>query len=513
MTKPLVLIILDGWGHSDVASHNGISQARKPHFDSYWNNYPHTLIDGSGPAVGLPVGIMGNSEVGHMNLGAGRVVFSGLSQIYQSIDDQSFFKNQALLTAINAVKKNNSRLHLMGLLSDGAVHSHQDHLYALLDLAKQEGVREVFIHCFMDGRDTPPKDGMKYLRQLEEVIHKKQIGKIASLSGRYYAMDRDERWDRVQLAYDALTGKNTEGAESAEKIILDSYAVGIDDEFIKPQIILNKSGSPVGEMQDGDAVIFFNFRPDRAREISRALTEPGFTGFDRKKFPNLSTFVGISVYDKNLDILSAFTPSYPQRIFAEIISEKGLRQLRIAETEKYAHVTYFFNGGQDKIFAGEERVLVPSAKEVPTYDFKPEMSAPGITEKVLEKIESNVFDVVIMNFANADMVGHTAKPAAIIPAVEMVDKCLGEIIPKILEKNGAVLITADHGNAEKMVDDLGNPHTAHTTNLVPFMLISNQYKEAQLQKTGGRLCDVAPTMLELLKIEQPVEMTGNSLIE
>jgi len=510
--KPLVLIILDGWGHCENSAHNGIAQAKKPNFDKYWNEYPHTLIDGSGHAVGLPEGIMGNSEVGHMNLGAGRIVFSGLSQIYKSIEDKTFFRNPALLSACEAAKKNNSKLHLMGLLSDGAVHSHQDHLYALLDLAKQQGIKEVFIHCFMDGRDTPPQDGIKYMSQLQDVIAQKGIGKIASVCGRYYAMDRDKRWDRVKLAYDVLTGTNPQGDSDPIKIIQKSYDTGKVDEFILPQCVLNSSGEPIGAMSNNDAVIFFNFRPDRAREISQALTEKNFSDFVREKNPHLSSFVGMSVYDASFNIPAAFSPSYPQRILGEIVSENGLKQLRIAETEKYAHVTYFFNGGQDKTFPGEERILVPSAKEVPTYDHKPEMSAPMITEKVLAEIAADKFNVIVMNYANADMVGHTAIPKAIIPAVETIDSSLGKVIPAVLAKGGTVLITADHGNAEKMLDEKGNPHTAHTTNLVPFMLISNEYQKSQLQKSGGRLCDVAPTMLKILGIDQPTEMTGNSLL-
>lgn len=512
MKKPIVLIILDGWGHAVAHEHNGIELAKKPHFDSYLKDYPHTYIDGSGKAVGLPAGIMGNSEVGHMNLGAGRIVFSGLSQIYQAIEEGAFDKNPALLTAINASKKNDKPLHLMGLLSDGAVHSHQDHLYQLLRLAKKEGVKEVFVHCFMDGRDTPPESGLQYLQKLEQEIKKIGIGKIASVSGRYYAMDRDQRWERVQKAYEAMTGVSGESQLLAEDIIKNSYAQKITDEFIVPTFVSDQNKKPIGVIDDHSSIIFFNFRPDRAREITQAFTDKNFVGFSRKVFPELSAFVCMSVYDARFNLPVAFTPQYPKKVFAEVISNQGLKQLRIAETEKYAHVTYFFNGGVEQVFNGEDRVLIPSPKEVATYDHKPEMGAYGITEEVLKRIQSNQYDVIVLNFANADMVGHTAKPEAIIKAVEVIDECLHQIVVQVRQAGGAVLITADHGNAEKMVDEAGNPHTAHTTNLVPFILIDDALKSSQLKSTGGRLCDVAPTILKLLDIPKPIEMTGESLI-
>ncbi len=510
--KPLVLIILDGWGTRLETSDNGIALAKKPHFDSFLQQYPHTLIDASGKAVGLPQGIMGNSEVGHMNMGAGRIVFSGLSQIYQAIEDKSFFTNPAFLEAMQQVKKRGSRLHLMGLLSDGAVHSHQDHLYALLDLAKNQQVNDVFVHAFMDGRDTSPREGLAYLKQLQKQLDSKKIGKIASISGRYYAMDRDKRWERVEQAYDVLVGVTRSGSLNPEDIIRASYHQDIGDEFIVPQNILDEQGHPVGAIQDGDAVIFFNFRPDRAREITRALTDPSFDDFERKIFPKISCFVCMGSYDSTFNLPIAFLSQNPKRVFAEIVSEAGLSQLRIAETEKYAHVTYFFSGGQENVFPGEDRILVASPREVPTYDHKPEMSATKITEQVLPLITQNKYDVIIMNFANADMVGHTAKKEAIIRAIETVDNCLGQIVSAVLQKKGAVVITADHGNAEQMVDEAGHPHTAHTTNLVPFILISDQYKSVSLQPEGGRLCDVAPTLLHLLRLKQPAEMTGHNLI-
>lgn len=511
--KPLVLIILDGWGIRSEKKDNGIAIARTPHFDHYWKNSPHTLIEASGPAVGLPKGIMGNSEVGHMNLGAGRVIYSGLSQIYHSIEEKSFFKNPALLEATAAAVKNQSSLHLMGLLSDGAVHSHQDHLYALLDLAKQEGVKKVFIHCFMDGRDTPPNDGIKYVRQLEEKIRQKKIGCIASVSGRYYVMDRDKRWDRVQKAYDVLTGVEKDGEKSAGEIVSKSYSEDMGDEFIIPKVVQDEHGEPIGPIQDGDAVIFFNFRADRAREITRVFIDPNFGEFKRKIVPALSKYVCMAPYDKDFGLPVAYSPTYPEEIFPQIISERGLSQLRIAETEKYAHVTYFFNGGRDVIFPKEKHILIPSPREVPTYDLKPEMSAPGITEEVCRLIQENKFDVIILNFANSDMVGHTAKREPIIRALQVVDDCLGKIVSLVQKMGGCVVVTADHGNSEQMIDENGEPHTAHTLNPVPLIVVS---KEKSLQKLSlqpsGRLCDITPTLLQILNIPQPEAMGGRGLI-
>lgn len=516
--KPLALIILDGWGFRSDKKDNGIAQAATLNFDRYFSKNPHTTINASGHAVGLPEGIMGNSEVGHMNLGAGRIIYSGLSQIYRSIEDGSFYKNPALLKAIRAAKENSSALHLMGLVSDGAVHSHQDHLYALLDLAKKEGLKEVFIHCLMDGRDTPPNDGIKYIRQLEEQIKKKQTGKIASVSGRYYAMDRDKRWERINKAYDILTGTDKSGEPTAEAIVSKSYKEEIGDEFIVPKSVIGPIGpsprAPFGvrPIKNKDAVIFFNFRADRAKEITKTLTDPNFSEFERRNFPKLSAFVCMAPYDKTFTLPVAYKPIYPEMIFPQVLSDNGLKQLRIAETEKYAHVTYFFNGGQDKVFQGEKRVLIPSPREVPTYDLKPEMSAKLVTNEVCKKINSDKFDVIILNFANPDMVGHTAKPRAIIRAVETVDECLGKVVELILKKGGHAVVTADHGNAEQMVDDNGEPHTAHTLNPVPFIVISKTPKKITLKKDGGRLCDVAPTLLDLLGIKKPGEMGGESLI-
>jgi 2,3-bisphosphoglycerate-independent phosphoglycerate mutase len=509
--KPLVLLILDGWGYREDRENNGIELANKPFFDSLWQDYPHSLIDGSGPAVGLPEGIMGNSEVGHMNLGAGRIVFSGLSQIYQAIEDKSFEKNPAYLQAIEQVKTSGSCLHLMGLLSDGAVHSHQDHLYALLELAKKNGVANVAVHCFMDGRDTPPQDGIKYLKQLQDKIEIIGVGHIASISGRFYAMDRDKRWDRVEKAFLAIQGKADEQAKDALAYMQASYDQDIGDEFVKPVSILNEQGISTSIAAE-DAVIFFNFRADRAREITHAFVDGKFADFDRQGASLPKVFVCNAPYEESIKAPIAFMPTYPKRILPEILAENGMAQLRIAETEKYAHVTFFFNGGKEVVYELEERVLIPSPKEVSTYDQKPEMSAYLVKDELIKRLQSGKYSVVICNFANTDMVGHTAVPDAIMKAVEAVDDCLSQIIPELLKLDGSAFITADHGNAEQMIDDNGIPLTAHTTNLVPLIYVSNDKKSAEI-KTGGRLCDVAPTMLNLLGVKVPEEMTGVNLIE
>lgn len=507
---PLTLIILDGWGHREDKTDNGIELAHKPYFDSLLKNYPNTLIDGSGPAVGLPEGIMGNSEVGHMNLGAGRVVYSGLSQIYKAIEDGSFFKNAAFQKAMTQVQNSNSTLHLMGLLSDGAVHSHQDHLYALLELAKQNGIGDVAVHCFLDGRDTPPNDGVKFLGLLQEKMARLGVGRIASVCGRYYAMDRDQRWERVEKGWWALCGSSANVTEDVLAYVKSSYARGVGDEFVEPVVVTDANGKSTRLKKD-DAVIFYNFRADRAREISHALTDIEFLGFDRGKEVCPAVYVCMFPYEKNIPAEVAFWPNYPKRILAEILSENKIRQLRIAETEKYAHVTYFFNGGVDKAYDLEDRVLILSPKEVPTYDQKPEMSAYLVRDELIKRVREEDYGVIICNFANTDMVGHTAKKEAIVKSVEAVDQCLAQIVPEILAKGGEVVITADHGNAEQMVDKNGEPMTAHTTNLVPFILVSERFKSSLL-KSGGRLCDVAPTLLKMLNLSQPPEMTGQSLI-
>jgi 2,3-bisphosphoglycerate-independent phosphoglycerate mutase len=506
---PLVLIILDGWGERHERRDNGIEQAQKPYFDFLKAHYPHTQVDASGPAVGLPPGIMGNSEVGHMNIGAGRIVFSGLSQIYQAIADASFFSNAAFLQAVKHVKNSGGALHLMGLVSDGAVHSHQDHLYALLQLASRHGLKDVRVHVFLDGRDTAPMDGIKYVRQLILKMQEFGVGRIASVCGRFWAMDRDQRWDRVEAAFRAICGQ-ARPVRDFEEAILDSYSRGVGDEFMEPISVVDASGNTSG-VSDRDALIFFNFRADRAREITRALSEKNFTEFERAGLTLPALFVCAAPYDATFTHPVAFAPTYPQNILGEVLSAKGMAQLRLAETEKYAHVTFFFNGGRDVVFPGEERILVKSPREVTTYDQKPEMSAKAVCDEAIKAVQSGRYPVIIMNFANADMVGHTAKPTAILQAIEAIDQCLARLVPEILQRGGCALITADHGNAEQMVDAGGEPLTAHTTNLVPLILASDTLKKAGLN-SGGRLCDIAPTMLDLLGIPQPSEMTGKTLL-
>lgn len=503
---PIVLIILDGFGFSEKKDGNAIAMAKTPNFDWLFRDYPHTHLAAHGEAVGLPAETMGNSEVGHLTIGSGRINYQGYSQINRAIEDGSFFKNEAFLTAFQATVKNKSTLHLMGLLSDGGVHSHQKHLFALLKMAKSAGVPHIVVHCFLDGRDTAPKSSQKYVAALQKELA--GVGEIGTLVGRYYAMDRDKRWERVQIAYDALTlGKGTAHADPV-KAIEEAYAAHVTDEFIQPYIFGDIAKN---RMKDGDAVIFFNFRPDRAREITQALTDPSFDGFPRSKTPKFGAYVCMTPYDKNFALPVAFPPTRPKRVLAEILSEKGLTQFHTAETEKYAHVTYFLNGGVEPPFPGEERLLIPSPKEVATYDKKPEMSAPAVTEAVLNKLRDGV-DVILMNFANPDMVGHSGVLPATVQAVEIIDDCVGRICKEVLARGGVVMITADHGNCEQMVDEHGGPHTAHTLNPVPFLLIGEKFKGKKLKMERG-LRDVAPTILEILAIPQPTEMTGKSLIE
>jgi len=514
--KPLVLIILDGFGERAEKADNAIKLAKTPNLDSYYQNYPHTLIDASGTAVGLPQGLMGNSEVGHLTMGAGRIVLLGLTRVYAAITTGSFFENEVLGAAMEAAKERGSALHLMGLVSDGAVHSHQDHLYALLEMAKKRDLKKVYIHAFTDGRDTAPRLADHYIGALETKIREIGLGKIASISGRYYAMDRDQRWDRVQLAYEAMVEGKGRQADSPQEAVKLAFEKGEGDEFILPTVIREQS-QPVATIQDEDAVIFFNFRADRAREMSRALTQADFTGFQRARFPQLAYYACFSEYDAALELPVAFPKLDIHQTFPEILSQHGLKQLRIAETEKYAHVTFFFSGGVEKPFEGEDRALIPSPKEVATYDQKPEMSARGITSELLKRLDSGQYDFVICNFANPDMVGHTGNLPAAIQAVEVVDDCLGKIVAKTLSLGGSVVITADHGNCEKMKDEKGHAHTAHTIELVPFLLIDERYRSGKAPtcalRTGGGLPDLAPTLLQLLKLPQPVEMNGKSLIE
>jgi 2,3-bisphosphoglycerate-independent phosphoglycerate mutase len=506
------LIIMDGFGLSDIKEANAIQAADKPNFDGLWESYPHVPIHASGLDVGLPEGQMGNSEVGHLNIGAGRIVYQEFTRISKAIKDGDFFENKAFLDAIDHVKKNNTKLHLMGLVSEGGVHSHIEHLYALVELAKKQGLSQVYIHAFMDGRDVPPASGKSTLETLDSKLRELKFGKVATVSGRYYAMDRDKRWDRVQKAYNALALGEGELADSAVEAMDQSYNAKETDEFVKPTVIM-ENGKPAATIDENDAVIFFNFRPDRAREITRSFIEPEFKDFERKKGYFPVYYVSMTQYDetfKNLTV--AYEPQVLTNTFGQYISEKGKTQLRIAETEKYAHVTFFFNGGVEVPNPGEDRALIPSPK-VPTYDQQPSMSAPEVTEEAVKRIESGKYDVMILNFANCDMVGHTGIMQAAVEAVETVDNCLGKVVAAVRKAGGTALITADHGNAEQMIDyATGEPHTAHTSNIVPFILVNDQMKDAVLRE-GGRLADIAPTMLQLMNLEKPKEMTGESLIK
>lgn len=508
--QPLLLMILDGWGLNPDREHNAIARARTPNMTRLCADYPCTDIGTSGMSVGLPEGQMGNSEVGHLNMGSGRIVYQDLTRISKAIADGDFFTNPVLLDCIARTRAAGGRLHLAGLLSDGGVHSHNTHLYALLELARREGIKEVFVHCLLDGRDTPPKSGADYLAQLEAEIGRIGIGRIATVIGRYYAMDRDNRWDRVEKAYAAMVYGEGERFASAELAIEKSYLEGVNDEFVLPSVIAD-GGEPVGQLKDGDGMIFFNFRSDRAREITRAFTDPSFTGFPRTVQPRLASYVCMTTYDETFHLPVAFGPEALTNILGEVISKAGLSQLRIAETEKYAHVTFFFNGGNEVPFPNEERVLIPSPKEVATYDQKPEMSAFPVTEELLRRLDGGSYDLVVLNFANADMVGHTGIMEAAVRAIETVDACVGMLVEKVRAKGGRVIITADHGNAETMVDESGGPHTAHTTDRVPLILVDDARKGVRLRP--GILADIAPTILEILGLPQPPEMTGKSLIE
>lgn len=509
MKKPLVLMILDGWGINPNPAHNAVALANTPNLSRYLQEYPHAAIQTSGMAVGLPEGQMGNSEVGHLNLGAGRIVYQELTRVTKSIQDGDFFTNPTLLACLSKVKASGGRLHLAGLLSDGGVHSHNEHLYAFLELAKREGVTDVFIHCLLDGRDTPPQSGADYMAQLEAEITRIGVGAIATVIGRYYAMDRDSRWDRVEKAYNAMVHGLGELGVSAQEVIRQSYEAKIYDEFVLPTVICDH-GAPVGQILDGDAVIFFNFRSDRAREITRALALDDFDGFARHDRPKLADYVCLTEYDATFGLPIAFGATELSNILGGVLADAGLKQLRIAETEKYAHVTFFFNGGMETPFAGEDRALIPSPKEVATYDLKPEMSAGQVADKLVKLLELDQYDVIMLNFANCDMVGHTGVESAAIKAVEAVDACAGRVVDAVLKRGGALLITADHGNAEQMQDDNGEPFTAHTTNPVWLIMVDDSRKGATLRE-GGRLADVAPTMLKMLGIAKPAEMTGESL--
>ena len=507
MNKKLtMLMILDGFGMNNNAEGNSIKIANTPNIDNLMKKNPTTEIHTSGLDVGLPEGQMGNSEVGHTNIGAGRIVYQELTRITKEIEEGDFFSNPELVKAIENCKEHETKLHIMGLLSDGGVHSHNRHLYALLELAKRKDFEDVYVHCFLDGRDTPPASAENYLAELEKKMAEKGVGKIASISGRYYSMDRDKRWERVEKSYQALVNGIGEKETSSIIAIEKSYQKEVFDEFVEPTLICNND-EPIATIQKNDSVIFFNFRPDRAREITRTLVDPDFDGFKRDYFPVY--FVCFTQYDATLpNVHIAFKPTTLENTFGEYISKKGLTQLRIAETEKYAHVTFFFNGGEEKQYPGEDRILVPSPK-VATYDLKPEMSAKEVTEKVIEAIQSQKYNCIILNYANPDMVGHTGNLEATVKAIETIDDCVGKVVEEVNKVQGVLLITADHGNAEQMIDyATGEPHTAHTTNPVPFILVGKE--DAKLKP--GRLADLAPTMLDIMGLEKPKEMTGESII-
>ncbi len=507
--KTTVLMILDGYGLNETANGNCVANAKTPVMDGLMKNYPFVKGCASGMAVGLPDGQMGNSEVGHLNMGAGRIVYQELTRITKEIQDGTFFENPALLNAVKNCKENDSALHMFGLLSDGGVHSHNTHLYGLLELAKKNDLKKVYVHCFLDGRDTPPASGKDYVEQLEVKMAEIGVGEVAMVSGRYYAMDRDNNYDRVEKAYLAMTKGEGLTADSAVAAVAESYDRDETDEFVKPTVV-QKNGAPVALIQDKDSVVFFNFRPDRAREITRAFCDDDFKGFERERLD--LKFVCFSEYDPTIPNKEvAFHKISVTNTFGEWLAANNMTQARIAETEKYAHVTFFFNGGVEEPNEGETRILVNSPKEVATYDLKPEMSAYGVCDKLTEAIKSGEYDVIVINFANPDMVGHTGVQEAAIKAVEAVDECVGKAVEAIKEVDGVMFICADHGNAEQLVDyETGEPFTAHTTNPVPFILVN--YKEGYGLREGGCLADIVPTLIEIMGKEQPVEMTGKSLL-
>ena len=507
--RQYLLMIMDGVGLNDEEKGNAFKLANTPNIDKYISKYPNTYVATSGMAVGLPEGQMGNSEVGHTNIGAGRIVYQELTRMTKEINEGKFFENSELKNAMDNAKKEGKALHIVGLLSDGGVHSHIDHLFALLKMAKNNGLENVYVHAILDGRDTPPTSAIEYVKELEEKMKEIGIGKIATLTGRYYAMDRDNRWERVKLAYDAMANGIGNFFKTAQKAIETSYEIQEFDEFVKPIGMVGEDGKPLGNVKNGDSIIYFNFRPDRARELTKAFMLEDFNGFEREKIQDL-TFVTMTKYDdsiKNVGI--AYKPVELKNTLGEYLSNNGYTQLRIAETEKYAHVTFFFNGGKEEPYNGEGRILVPSPK-VATYDLKPEMSAYEVTDNVVEAIDSKKYDVIIINYANGDMVGHTGNLEKTIEAVEALDKCVGRVISKIEEVGGEALITADHGNCEYMLDlKTGEPITSHSTFDVPFIVVSNRIKSLK----NGRLCDIAPTLLTLMDEKIPEEMSGESLIE
>ncbi len=507
--RPLALIILDGWGYSEDPHDNAIHAARKPNWDRLWRDYPHGLIQGSGNYVGLPADQMGNSEVGHLNMGAGRVVYQEITRIDRAISTGEFRANPVIDAALARAADTGRTVHILGLLSPGGVHSHQEHLYAMIRLAVGRVGARVCLHAFLDGRDTPPKSADAYLEAVERVFDAAGGGRVASIVGRYYAMDRDRRWERTQQAYELIAaGRAGYSSESARQALEQAYARGEADEFVKPTLVVPRGGQPA-RVEDGDVILFMNFRSDRARQLTRAFCDPGFDGFERAVRPRLGEFVTLTEYSKDFDVPVAFPASTISNSFGEYVAGLGLRQLRIAETEKYAHVTFFFNGGEEREFPGEERILVPSPK-VATYDLKPEMSAGEVTDRLVAAIESGRFDVIVCNYANADMVGHTGNLPAAVRAIETIDGCLGQVYAALRKAGGEMIVTADHGNAERMSDEsTGQAHTAHTSNPVPFIYVG---RPARIVHEGA-LSDIAPTMLYLMDIQPPAEMSGRTMVE
>lgn len=509
MNKLVALIILDGFALRDDKLGNAVAQANKPNFDRYREKYPHSTLHVSGESVGLPHGQMGNSEVGHLNIGAGRIVYQSLTRINKAIEDRSLFTNDVLLEAMEQAQTDDRALHLFGLLSDGGVHSHIDHLFALLEMAQEKGLEKVYVHTFLDGRDVGPQTALPYIEATEKKLKEIGVGKIATVSGRYYAMDRDQRWERVKLTYDAIVHGEGDKAISAKEAVRQSYEKQVFDEFVLPTVITEDDQTPVATVEDGDAVIFYNFRPDRAIQLSKSFTNESFTSFDRgnKSLSNVH-FVQMTPYSDDVVSPVVFESVNLKNTLGEVIAENGYNQLRIAETEKYPHVTYFVSGGREEEFPGETRILIDSPK-VPTYDLQPEMSAYEVTDALLEQLERNDLHAIILNFANPDMVGHSGMLQPTIEAVEVVDECLGKVVDKIIELGGTAVITADHGNADEVIDTNGEPMTAHTTNPVPVIVT----KEGISVRDGGILADLAPTVLDVLGIEQPKDMTGKTLIK
>lgn len=504
--KPFVLMILDGWGVAEKSDGNAVYRAKTPNLDRLLAEFPSTTLECSGEAVGLPSGVMGNSEVGHLNIGAGRIVYQDLLKIDISIRNGSFFENKSITSAMESVVKGGGRLHLMGLVSDGGVHSVMRHLYAIIDMAQRNNVAKTFIHAITDGRDTPPDSGKDYVSELADYVSSRPGIEIGTVCGRFYAMDRDTRWDRTEIAYKLYTQAEGRGSSDPVSAVIEAYSAGETDEFIKP-VCLN----PDSVIKDGDAVIFFNFRADRARQMTRAMNVSDFDGFTRLVQPRLSSYVCMTRYDEKFGLPVAFPPVSLTGILGEVLSAKGMTQLRIAETEKYAHVTYFFNGGEEKPFPNEDRVLVPSPRDVKTYDLKPVMSARLVADELIKRLNEGIYDFCAVNFANMDMVGHTGIIEAAVAAAEEVDSCTGDIVDCVRALGGTVIITADHGNAEKMMDDHGSPHTAHTLNPVPFVLVDDKRTKCRLK--SGSLCDIAPTIMNLMGIEKSDDMTGKSLVE